>query len=273
MHSKRILLAVIALCVITLCTIGTLAQQGTDCRRRKEPTEGSLDLTGEWMDNSVNLKVKITQDGTDILSQNDIPDKFAIVRAKYLVPYKCAQSSDDGQAVLLDGDFNGQLSKKNLGAHPEITGAVFICQDVRGPNNTIYSERVQGEMTLTVSQDANSMTGSFEDPAKGTQNISFTRLSKTETPPVYAPQSVIKTTTTAKIYQEPSIDSRVRYTAPPGTQLIFENSYTKLDADGNPTWYWVTNGEGPEGSKNTGWIQATQITCAKPNTKAPGKIG
>ncbi len=67
MHSKRILLAVIALCVITLWPIGTLAQQGTDCRRKIEPPrKGSIDLTGEWMDNSVNLKVRIIQRGSNL---------------------------------------------------------------------------------------------------------------------------------------------------------------------------------------------------------------
>lgn len=264
MLSKRILLIVIALCVITLWPFNTIAQQGTDCRKRKEPPKNPLDLTGEWMDNSVKLKVKITQDGTAM-------GEVVNVKAKYLVPYKCAQTSDEGKAVLLDLDFVGRLSQENLGAHPAITGAVFICQDVRGPKNTLYSERVQGEMTLTVGDDRDSMTGTFEDPGKGTQKISFTRLTRIETPPEYEPQSVIKTTTTAKIYQEPSSNSRVRYTAPPGTQLIFENSYTKLDVGGNPTWYRVTNGEGSVGLKNTGWIRATQITCSKPNTKSPGK--
>ena len=236
-------------------------------------------MTGEWMDNSVNRKVKITGVGTHPLTET------VEVRAEYIVPYKCEYPSSSyggHEAVLLNDDFSGQLSKLNLGAHSEIVGVVYICQshtqsvlDNTGTISTnshteYYSERVLGKMTLTVSDDGNSMTGTFEDPEKGSQSISFTRLSENPDKDKYYPAGVIKTTTTVKIYNEPSSDSRIRYTAPSGTQLIFEDVI--LDDAGNPTWYRVVNGEGPVYSKNTGWIRATQITCNKPNSKDPGPV-
>ena len=279
MHTKRMFLGVIVVCIAILCPIGAFAQQGTDCRRRKEPPKpGTLDLTGEWMDNSVNLKVKITQVGSEVQA-------VYIDASSKPAPYKCAYGSlpsshyEGHHAVVLDDDFTGQLTKLNS----TITGVVSICQsrtDTLSDNNgttflpsTTHSETsssvVQGKLELTISDDGNSMTGTFEDPEKGTQKISFTRLSKPDTSPYY-PAGVITTTATAKIYHEPTSGSSVAYTAPPGTRLIFED--VKLDAAGNPTWYKVVNGEGPAYSKNTGWIRATQITCNKPNTKDPGPV-
>ena len=270
MRSKRILLAAIALCVITLWSIGTLAQQGTDCRRRIEPPrKGALDLTGEWMDNSVKLKVHIIQLGYNL-------NGFAEVVAVYLTPYKCAYpgstTSGGRTAVTLDNDFSGQLTNST------IEGEVYICQsqtqpviDTTIPHTEIYSEVVRGKLKdMTVSEDGNSIHGTFQDPAKGTQNISFTRLSKPDKSQYY-PAGIIRTTATTKIYADSSTDSIVRFTVPPGTQLIFED--VKLDADGNPTWYRVVNGEGPVYSKNTGMIPATSITCDKPNPRVPGKTG
>jgi len=265
MCSKRILLCAVVLCVATLYSIASLAQQGTDCRRSKDPpAPGTLDLTGDWTDNSVNLKVKITQVGTHPLNAS------VEVQAKYEVPYKCAYPSDvPHDPGALEDDFTGQMTKQNLGAHSEIAGEVSICMWQTKESGT-FSRVVQGKLSLIVGEDGNSMSGSFEDPVKGTQNISFTRLSKPDTSP-YDPAGVIKTTTTANIYHDPSNNSEVAYTAPPGTQLIFEEVI--LDAAGNPTWYRVVNGEGPPYSKNTGFIPATQITCDKPNIKGPATKG
>ena len=288
MRTKRMLLGVIVVCVATLLSIGAFAQQGTDCRRRKEPPKpGTLDLTGEWMDNSVNLKVKITQVGTHPLNETVEVQAVYIDASSKAAPYKCAYPSsryEGHHAVVLNDDFTGQLTKQNLGARSMIAGVVSIClsrTDTLSDNNgttflpsTTHSETsssvVQGKLELTISDDGNSMAGTFEDPEKGTQQISFTRISDNSDKSKYFPAGVINTTTTAKIYAEPSSDSRVPYTAPPGTRLIFED--VKLDAAGNPTWYKVVNGEGPAYSKNTGWIRATQITCNKPNTKDPGPV-
>lgn len=266
MRSKRILLAVIGLCVITLCPIGTLAQQGTDCRRRIEPPrKGALDLTGEWMDNSVNLKVHISQRGSNL-------NGFAEVVAAYLIPYKCAYpgstTSGARTAVKLDNDFSGQLTNST------IEGVVYICQsqtqpvfETTIPHRETYSEVVKGKLKdMTVSEDGNSIHGTFEDPVKGTQDISFTLLSKPDKSQYY-PTGVIRPAATTKVYVDSSTDSRVRSTVPLGTQLIFSD--VKLDADGNPTWYYVENYIGDR-VKNAGWIPATSITCDKPNPKVPG---
>ncbi len=282
MRARKLYFGVIVVCVALLLSIGAFAQQGTDCRRRKEPPKpGTLDLTGEWMDNSVNLKVTITQVGTQPLSQN------VEVEAAYVVPYKCAYPSSRSSghtAVLLNDDFTGQLTKLNLGARSTIVGMVSIClsrtdtlYDNNGtlltPSNThveTSSTVVQGKLELTVSDNADSMAGTFEDPEKGTQQISFTRISDKSDKSEYFPAGIINTATTAKIYSEPTSGSRVTYTAPPGTRLIFED--VRLDAAGNPTWYGVVNGEGSAYSKNTGWIRASQITCSIPNAPGPGSL-
>ncbi len=265
MRTKRMLLGVIVVCIATLLSIGAFAQQGTDCRRRKPTHEGSLDLTGRWKDNSVNLEVDITQTDTNILGNS------VVVAAKYLVPYKCEYPDLNGKAVMLVNDFTGELSKPNKGAFTTITGNVTICKWQKTEKEAV-SEEVLGGMDLTVSQDGNSITGTFIDPVKGTQKISFTRLTQGEHASPYEPQGVIKTTVTAKLYQEPSKGSKVRYTVPPGTKLIYQLESTKFDAEGNPTWYLVHNGEGSESSGNSGYIPANQITCNKPNTKGPGPV-
>ncbi len=70
MRSTRFPLARMALCVVTFFPIYGLAEQGTDCRRVEDPAQArDLDLTGDWTDNSVNLKVEITQTGNSPLHQ------------------------------------------------------------------------------------------------------------------------------------------------------------------------------------------------------------
>ncbi len=166
---------------------------------------------------------------------------------------------------MLENDFVGQLTKDNLEAHSLITGQVSICQsktEERGtvlePNTLTYSERVYGNLNLAVDPDGNSMSGIFDDPEKGTQNISLTRLSTPDTNKYY-PYGIFTTTAPAKIYADHSTDSEVWFTVPAGTKLLFID--TILDDDGHPAWYVVAGG--PEGdiSKNIGAIQATNITC------------
>ncbi len=280
MRSKRILLAVIALCVITLSPIGTLAQTGTDCRRKIEPPrKGSIDLTGEWMDNSVNLKVRIIQLGSNLGGY------FGDVSAAYHTPYKCAYPASTGSGgstpteVKLDNDFTGHLKNNKIEE-----GEVYICQtQTRGKTNDetatpgtfiphleTYSKVVRGQLKdMTVSEDGNSMHGTFDDPAKGNQPISFTRLSKPEKSQYY-PTGPISTTATTKIYADASTDSAVRFTVPRDTQLTFVD--VKLDANSNPTWYVVeSRGAGGATSKNFGVIRAANITCGNANPKVPGK--
>ena len=276
MRSKRVFLAVIVLCVITLSPIGTLAQTGTDCRRKIEPPrKGSIDLTGEWMDNSVNLKVRIIQLGSNL------DGYFGEVSAAYHTPYKCAYPASTGSGgstpteVKLDNDFTGHLKNNKIEE-----GEVYICQtQTRGktndetampgtfiPHRETYSEVVRGQLKdMTVSDDGNSMHGTFDDPAKGNQPISFTRLSKPDKSQ-YHTAGFIWTTATTKIYPVSSTDSVVKYKVSPGIRLIFED--VKLDAEGNPTWYSVLRVSDPT---LAGWIPAASITCGNANSKVPGK--
>lgn len=268
MRSKTFLLVVIALCVFTLGPVGTVAQQGTDCRRRKEPlVKGALDLTGEWMDRSVNLKVHIIQQGSNVPGG-------AEVTAAYRTPYKCAYPSSTqsgGQEVTLYTDFSGQLTNKT------IEGEVYICEsrtqgvtETTIPHRETYSEVVTGKLSdMTVSDDGNSIHGHFLDPAKGIQDILFTLLTKPDKSPYY-PAGPITTTATTKIYANASTHSEVRYTVPPGTQLTFTD--VTLDADGYPTWYTVVSrSAGSATAKNTGLIPATNITCGNAKANVPGK--
>jgi hypothetical protein len=268
MRTTRILLGVFSICA-ALWPVGAFARQGTDCRRPKEPLrKGAINLSGEWMDNSVSRKVKITQSGGNLHQTGE-------VIAIYEDPYTCAQAGNlGGKPVVLTSDFSGEITDN------KVTGLVSICKDVpytldRGPLDSkkdyILSEEVFGAVTMIVGADGDSMAGTFMDPVKGVQDISFTRLSENPNKAKYYPQGVIKTIGAATIYDDAAADSKVRYTPPAGTKLIFEE--VKVDADGNPTWYKVTNGEGPAYSKNTGWIPASSITCNKPNPKNPGKVG
>lgn len=289
MRSKRVLLAVIALCVITLYPISSFAQNGTDCRRRKDPPgKGVLDLTDDWMDNSVSLKVHIIQIGGNL-------NGSAEVIANYEVPYKCAypaaagMSSGFSNAVMLNEDFTGQLTNST------IEGEVYICQSETetvsdltypkgiptesNPRTKTVSVRVAGKLKdMTVSEDGNTIHGTFKDPSKGTLKISFTRLPSKPDKYSYQDDGRIRTTEYTQIYRQPSSDSIHAYSVPAGTQFIFD--FVKPDVNGLHVWYHVTNFEGGVGaeyrksvvdgsglqySANVGWIMATSITCDKPS--------
>ncbi|MFL6375399.1 MAG: hypothetical protein ACJ73D_12085, partial [Pyrinomonadaceae bacterium] len=169
MHLKIRLIPLNLVCIAMLSLLSDQAPAQTDCRPRKpEPRKGALDLTGEWMDNSVGLKVDITQNGDNLYGSADI-------FAKYKTPYKCAYGSSrfaGHTAVLLDQDLSGQL-KKNV-----ITGVVYICQsetqsvvDRAGTSLPIpgvgadthvelYSRQVTGPLSgMTVSDDGNAIQG------------------------------------------------------------------------------------------------------------------
>lgn len=253
MRSIYSLLAAIAFCGAALWPMCVLAQQGTDCRRPLDPAKTGylepINLTGDWKDNSVNLDVTIVQKGDQ-------------VTATYKTAYKCAHPDPvTNQAVMLELDFDGTLYVN------KISGDVYICQDTNGGAN---SARVKGHLEMTVGNAPIQMGGSYQDPLKGSQNITFTRTSPLKRT-VYADGGIITTIKTAKLYDDASTGSRVRYVVPPGTRLIFMSVI--LDADGNPTWYLVAGSPGQGMSTNTGMIPATDITCPHPNPNNSGKNG
>lgn len=259
MRSIGCSVAMVAFCGVTVYPMGVLAQQGTDCRQpesKNAPSLTPIGLAGDWKDNSVNLDVTITQSGDQ-------------VSAKYKTPYKCAHlDQTTHQPVMLDVDFDGTvIGNTALGA--SILGDVYICLDTNGGAN---SSRVKGHLDMTIVSHANSMSGFFNDPIKGKQDISFTRTNPDKSV-VYRPGGVITTTRTAKLYRDTNTGSDVKYVVPPGTRLIFTKAI--LDADGNPVWYEVEGsvGQGSATSRNTGLIQASDITCTNPNPKSPGRNG
>jgi hypothetical protein len=183
------------------------------------------------------------------------------VVATYSTNYKkCRNPDHDGNAVPFQIDFDGNASDH---AH-EIRGKIYWCDTQTGDGKTYTVGIGSGLILLKESKDGMSLSGEFHG-RNGVESISFTRLSKPERSHA---QVVVRATAGAKIYSEPSTNSTVRYTPSSGAKLIIENA--KLDANGNPTWYAVSNGEGGVGGPNSGWIPAGKVVC--PNASSPGPV-
>jgi hypothetical protein len=213
------------------------------------------------MDNSNNRKVRITQNGSNV-------NRTAEVKAEYITPYQCKYPiyrlfpqfpqiggpwDFDGSHIVLYDDFYGDLIKN------KVSGSVVMCKWEDTTNKVEgYAQEgrfttaiVYGNLHMTVSADAQSMSGTYEDPVKGTQQISFTRLTQRnpsleeaydDDPENYYLTGVIQTTTPAILYEDASTESKVRCTVPAGTKFIFV--HVKLDANGNPAWYAAENLKG-----------------------------
>src|SRR2546425_617560 len=93
------------------------------------------------------------------------------------------------------------------------------------------------------------------------EDISFTRLDKP-----YYPTSqfdIVEAGANAKIYEQPSTDSKVSSTPEPGTRLMIYA--TETDEKGNATWYLVTDLRYSLGRENYGWIRLGQVKCKSSN--------
>ena len=153
-------------------------------------------------------------------------------------------------------DFDGNFTGSG------VEGYIYWCDTLTKDGKTHTTGVAHGKIFLKVSKDLKTLSGTFNG-RNGVESISFTNISKDKK----FKQVVARVTAGAKIYQEPSTSSRIRYTPAAGTKIIIEDA--QVDANGNPTWYAVsgTTGAGVGGA-NSGWIPAGKVRCNAP----PGPV-
>ena len=248
--------------LVLAAVLGSSGASGqTDCRGQKDYPP----LAGHWKDDLNGQEIDIAPQGTvDLfppadprLGQNAVENTTSLVEvwATYSKEGKTCRNPDrDGDDVPFQMDF-----KAVDGEHAaEIKGRIYWCDTETKDNKTYTTGVADGPIVLKESKDGMTLSGYFVG-RNGREDISFTRLSK---PPKFFAQVVVRTNSMTKIYDDTSTSSRVRYTPPAGTKLIIEDAQT--DAAGNTTWYFVTNGQGGVGGPNSGWIQASMVTCPAP---------
>src|SRR5258706_7955156 len=231
-------LGIVLVCLSTLA-VNILAQK-PDCRPPK-PT-----LDGVWQDDLNRQKVTISTGSFRINAPYSTPNKV------------CRNPDHDGKTVPFQMDFDGDFTGSG------IEGSIYWCDTFTKDGKTYTTGVGTGSIHLHVGKDGNTLSGTFQG-RNGTESISFTNISKEKE----FKQVVVHVTAGAKIYQEPSTTSRIRYTPAAGTKVIIEHA--EVDANGNPTWYAVSNGEGHlggVGGPNSGWIPAGKVRCNAP----PGPV-
>jgi hypothetical protein len=268
MYSTRTAVSFALISLSILSSIGAYAQQVRDCR----PTKDFPSLSGHWKDDLNGQEVDITIPGdlpggdvrttTTFSSGITYQTPFSLVATYSSAEQKCKDPDYDGNPVSFQIDFQG-----NSGDLPhEILGPIFWCDTKKGDDGKTYTVGVgSGNIVLQESKDGMSLSGHFHG-RNGVESISFTRLSK---PQVSHAQVVVRATAGAKIYQKPSTNSTVKYTPASGAQLIIESA-VELDANGNPTWYAVSNGGAGRVGVNSGYIPAGKVVC--PNPSKPGPV-
>jgi len=118
---------------------------------------GAIDLNGKWDDNG--RAVCITQTGTS-------------VSARYLEPYVCDHRDGTGQTSETDFDFDATLADRTL------TGQTTVCKF--GAGNPAGVGLGQADMTLTVSADGNTLSGTYFNATDQTDvPFSLTRVANT----------------------------------------------------------------------------------------------
>ncbi len=263
---------------VSLCVspLGAFAQGVRDCRA----PEDYPPLAGHWQDDLNGQEVDITSytfagdvlhDVTghraDIFTKGDSwkGRPFSVLATYSSKGKTCKNTDRDGNDVPFQIDFKG-----DSGDQPhQIRGTIYWCDTEKREGQTYTTGIGSGFIALKESKDGMTLSGYFNG-RNGRESISFTRLSKLEGKKA---QVVVRTRAGAKIYQEPSTDSRVRYTPASGVKVIIVDA--KLDADGNATWYAVSNGEGSlggVGGPNSGWIPAGKVICSEPSQSGPVSV-
>jgi len=116
----------------------------------------SLNLNGRWKDDGNNTLIDITMAGSSIT-------------AKYLIPHPCSHPDSNGNKVTLDIDFNGTLDTTSQ----SIKGSIIICFFDTDTGVTFS----HGPTALRLTKvSATSMSGEYETPDRGVQQVSYTRL-------------------------------------------------------------------------------------------------
>jgi hypothetical protein len=111
-------------------------------------------LGGKWKDNNRDACFRHTGSG---------------VFATYYLPFQCDHADDTNMVSMTHEDFTAQLSGKML------TGTTSVC--IFGQSDTSINGIQTATMTLTVSDDGKSMSGSWQHDGTGTGgSITITRL-------------------------------------------------------------------------------------------------
>jgi hypothetical protein len=265
MYSTRTAVSFALISLGILSSIGAYAQQVRDCRPKKDFPS----LSGHWKDDLNGQEVDITITGGDVSESFPLTaaptvtiTTFSLVATYSSAEQKCKDPDYDGNPVPFQIDFQGN----NAGDHPHgIRGSIFWCDTLKRDGKTYTLGLGSGNIELQESKDGMSLSGHFHG-RNGVESISFTRLSK---PPQSHAQVIVRATAGAKIYQKPSTNSTVKYTPTSGAQLIIESA-VELDANGNPTWYAVSNGGEGRVGVNSGYIPAGKVVC--PNPSKPGPV-
>jgi hypothetical protein len=248
MYSTSKALGLILISFGFLSSFAAYAQQGKDCRPHKDFPS----LDGHWKDDLNGQEIDITTDRRGFLSS------FTVL-ATYSSPEKNCRNPDvDGKPVPFQTDF--QAATTDHGPE-EISGNIYWCDTATRDGKTYTTGIGSGAILLKESKDGMTLSGNFHG-RNGQESISFTRLSKPE-----LGQVIVRATADARIYAEASTNSSVKYTPPSGTKLMIEDA--KLDANGNATWYFVTNGAGDRTGPNNGWIPAEKVVCP---SSSPGPV-
>jgi hypothetical protein len=227
--------------IITTIQVFVVAQKAQDCRTKEDvPT-----IFGHWKDDQTNKEV-------DIKPRRAADD----IIATYSQAHNCPQPDERGNPVPAPVDFEGSYTTKSF------EGLIHVCRwrtDDKHPKPyTFTTDKV--DLRLGMTDDGLRLSGYWKNPdTKKDEQISLTRLSQPEYP--FRKYEVILAGPSAKIYEQPDTNSKVRYTPAAGTRLVIY--YIQLDDAGSPAWYQVTDARTSVGSNNYGWLSANQIRCLK----------
>ena len=244
MPARRLAEIVFVLSIAASLSTNALAQNTQDCRTKKDIPL----FSGHWKDDQTGKEVDITYRGTN-----------SIV-ATYSETHNCKSPDEKGNLVPLPIDFEGTPAAKRM------EGTIHVCRwktDDKHPAAYTYKTD-EVDVKLWISEDGMSLRGYWNNPdTHRDEDVSLTRLDKPYYP--HSEYDIVEAAANAKIYEQPSTDSKVRYTPEPGARLMIYS--TETDEKGNATWYLVTDVRRSVGSYNYGWIRLGQVKCGKQSSK------
>ena len=223
-----------ALLCLALLGINALAQKA-DCRPPK------LTLDGHWKDDLNRQEVIIVT----------IPSYMTATYAKE--NKACRDPDKDGKPVTFQTDFEGNFTNGST-----VEGFIYWCDTFTKDGKTYTTGVAHGPIFLKVGKDYKTLSGNFTG-RNGNESISFTNITLEKEFRLV----IVRTKAGARIYQDTSTDSRVRYTPAANTKVIIEH-VAAYGAAGDPTWYAVSNGTTGPAGPNQGYIPANMVTCNTP---------
>ena len=243
MLAKRFAEIIVLLSIVTSLSTKTLAQNTQDCRTKKDIPL----ISGHWKDDQTGKEVDITY----------LPSSPKVV-ATYSETHNCPNPDEKGKPVPSPIDFEGTAVQR------KIEGTIHVCRwrtDNKHPTAYTYATG-EVDVKLWMTEDGMGLRGYWNNPdTHKDEDVSFTRLDKP-----YYPTSkfdIVEAGANAKIYEQPSTESKVSSTPEPGTRLMIYA--TETDEKGNATWYLVTDLRYSLGRENYGWIRLGQVKCKSSN--------